>query len=39
MLTYIARDIRSPVNVDNLNLFEDFLKISASMSGQILNYT
>ena len=39
MLTYIERDIRSPVNVDNLNLFEDFLKISASMSGQILNYT
>ncbi len=39
ILTYIERDIRSLVNVDNLNLFEDFLKISASMSGQLINYS
>jgi hypothetical protein len=37
--TYIERDIRSLVNVDNLKLFEDFLKICASMSGQLINYT
>ena len=39
VLTYIERDIRSLVNVQNLKLFEDFLKICASMSGQLLNYT
>ena len=39
ILTYIERDIRSLVNIENLKLFEDFLKISASMSGQIINYT
>ena len=39
ILTYIERDIRSLVNVANLKLFEDFLKICASMSGQLVNYT
>ena len=39
ILTYIERDIRSLVNVDNLKLFEDFLRICASMSGQLINYT
>jgi predicted AAA+ superfamily ATPase len=39
ILTYIERDIRSIVNVDSLKLFEDFLKICASMSGQLINYT
>lgn len=39
ILTYIERDIRSLVNVDNLKLFENFLKICASMSGQLINYT
>ncbi|MBU0987141.1 MAG: ATP-binding protein, partial [Proteobacteria bacterium] len=39
ILTYIERDIRSLVNVDNLKLFEDFLKTCASMSGQLINYT
>ena len=39
ILTYIERDIRSLVNIDNLKLFEDFLKICASMSGQLINYT
>jgi len=39
ILTYIERDIRSLVNVENLKLFEDFLKICASMSGQLINYT
>ena len=39
ILTYIERDIRSLVNVANLKLFEDFLKICASMSGQLINYT
>ncbi len=39
ILTYVERDIRSLVNVENLKLFEDFLKICASMSGQLINYT
>ncbi|MBW1891588.1 MAG: ATP-binding protein [Deltaproteobacteria bacterium] len=39
IITYLERDIRSLVNVENLKLFEDFLKISASMSGQLINYT
>lgn len=39
ILTYVERDIRSLVNVGNLALFEDFLKICASLSGQLINYT
>ena len=39
ILTYIERDIRSLVNVDNLKLFESFLQICAAMSGQLVNYT
>ena len=39
ILTYIERDIRSLINVENLKLFEDFLKICASLSGQLVNYT
>ncbi|UCF84242.1 MAG: ATP-binding protein [Desulfobacteraceae bacterium] len=39
ILTYIERDICSLVNVENPKLFEDFLKICASMSGQLINYT
>ncbi len=39
ILTYLERNIRSLVNIDNLKLFEDFLKICASMSAQMINYT
>ena len=39
ILTYIERDIRSLINVENLKLFEDFLRICASLSGQLVNYT
>lgn len=35
--TYLERDIRGIVNVNNLNDFEKFLRICASRSGQILN--
>lgn len=37
--TYVERDVRSLVNVENLRLFEDFLKICAAHSGQLLNYS
>ena len=36
--TYVERDVRSLVNVGDLRLFEDFLKICAAHSGQLLNY-
>ncbi len=36
--TYVERDIRHLVNVDNLKLFENFLKLCASMSGSVVNY-
>ncbi len=36
--TYVERDVRSLVNVNDLRTFENFLKISASYSGQLLNY-
>ena len=39
ILTYIERDIRSLVDVDNLKLFENFLQTCAAMSGQLINYT
>ena len=38
VMTYVERDIRSLVNIDNLKLFEVFLKTAASHSGQMLNY-
>ena len=38
VMTYVERDIRSLVNVENLKLFEVFLKTAAGYSGQMLNY-
>jgi len=38
VITYIERDIRSLVNIENLRLFEIFIKTIASYSGQLLNY-
>ncbi len=38
ILTYIERDIRSLVNVGNLSLFENFIRITATLSGQMINY-
>ncbi|VEN72858.1 conserved hypothetical protein [Candidatus Desulfarcum epimagneticum] len=37
ILTYVERDIRSLVNISNLKTFETFIKICASMSGQLVN--
>lgn len=39
LLTYVERDIRSLLNVRNLRTFEHFLKLMASQSGQLMNYT
>jgi predicted AAA+ superfamily ATPase len=36
--TYVERDIRLLVNVGNLRTFENFLKLCAAHSGQLLNY-
>ena len=36
--TYVERDIRMIINVKELKLFENFLKICAANSGQIINY-
>lgn len=38
VMTYIERDIRRLINVKNLRTFENFLKICAAHSGQMLNY-
>jgi predicted AAA+ superfamily ATPase len=38
VMTYIERDIRQLVNVSNLRTFENFLKVIASQSGQLINY-
>ncbi|MCP4715666.1 MAG: ATP-binding protein [Deltaproteobacteria bacterium] len=38
VLTYVERDIRNLVNVSNLMLFENFLKMCAGFCGQLLNY-
>ncbi len=35
--TYIERDVRTIINVKNLNLFNAFLKLCASRIGQIFN--
>lgn len=36
--TYVERDIRLLSNIENLGLFEIFLKTTASHSGQLVNY-
>lgn len=38
VITYIERDIRTLINVENLRLFENFLKICAACTGQLVNY-
>ena len=38
LLTYVERDVRSLLNVRNLRMFEQFLLLCASQSGQLLNY-
>ena len=39
ILTYVERDIRNLVNVENLKIFENFIKICATLSGTLVNYT
>jgi uncharacterized protein len=39
ILTYVERDIRSLLNIRNLRTFENFLRLTASQSGQLMNYT
>lgn len=38
ILTYIERDIRLLLNIKNLRIFENFLKLCASQSGQLINF-
>jgi uncharacterized protein len=38
LFTYVERDVRSLINVKNIRLFEQFLQLCASMSGNLLNY-
>jgi len=38
VLTYVERDVRSLVNIRNVRSFENFLKLCAAQSGQLLNY-
>ncbi len=37
--TYVERDVRQLLNIRNLRTFESFLKLVASHSGQLVNYT
>jgi hypothetical protein len=36
--TYLERDVRNAIQIGDLRLFEIFLKLCASHSGQLLNY-
>ena len=36
--TYIERDVRLLINISNIRLFENFLKITATHSGQLINF-
>ncbi len=38
ILTYVERDVRQIKNINNLAIFQRFLRICASRNGQILNY-
>jgi len=37
--TYIERDVRKMINIGDLSLFRNFLKICAARNGQLLNLT
>lgn len=37
--TYVERDIRTMLNIRNLNAFDRFLRLCATQVGQILNYS
>ena len=37
--TYVERDVRSLVNIKDLRLFQQFLKLLAGRIGQVINYT
>ncbi len=37
--TYVERDVRSLINVKDLDLFQQFLTLLAGRTGQIINYT
>ncbi len=37
--TYVEKDVRSILNIGDLNMFQNFLKLTAGRSGQILNYS
>lgn len=37
--TYLAKDVRSLVNVGDLEVFERFLRLVAGRTGQLLNYS
>jgi len=39
VVTYVERDVRDLLNVNNLRLFENFLRLMASQSGQLMNYS
>lgn len=39
LLTYVERDVRQIKNISNLALFQRFLKICATRTGQQLNYS
>ncbi len=38
VMTYVERDIRKLINVNNLRTFENFLRRIAANSGQLINY-
>ena len=38
ILTYVERDVRQIKNINNLAVFQRFLKICATRTGQIINY-
>lgn len=37
--TYLERDVRQILNIQDLTLFENFLKICAGRNGQVVNYS
>lgn len=39
LLTYVERDVRALLNVRNLRMFENFLKLCASQTAQLMNYS
>ena len=39
LVTYVEKDIRNIINIENLRSFDNFLRLTAGRTGQLVNYS